>query len=39
MAKVRESIFGYTESEKTLARTPGRREVIPFGIEWALHCA
>ncbi|KAG3108208.1 hypothetical protein PI124_g12450 [Phytophthora idaei] len=31
--KFAESIFGYTESEKTLARTPGRREVIPFGIE------
>ncbi|KAG6946882.1 hypothetical protein JG687_00016479 [Phytophthora cactorum] len=28
-----ESIFGYTGSEKTLALTPGRREVIPFGIE------
>ncbi|KAG3114343.1 hypothetical protein PI124_g6828 [Phytophthora idaei] len=31
--KSAESIFGYTGSEKTLARTPGRREVIPVGIE------
>ncbi|KAG6941710.1 hypothetical protein JG687_00019488 [Phytophthora cactorum] len=28
-----ESIFGYTGSEKTMVRTPGRHEVIPFGIE------
>ncbi|KAG6954652.1 hypothetical protein JG688_00012253 [Phytophthora aleatoria] len=31
--KSAESIFGYTGCEKTLARTPGRREVIPVGIE------
>ncbi|KAG6945606.1 hypothetical protein JG688_00016477 [Phytophthora aleatoria] len=31
--KSAESIFSYTGSEMTLARTPGRREVIPFGIE------
>ncbi|KAG4225329.1 hypothetical protein PC116_g26238 [Phytophthora cactorum] len=33
LRKSTESIFGYTGSEKTLALTPGRREVIPFGIE------
>ncbi|KAG6952143.1 hypothetical protein JG687_00013199 [Phytophthora cactorum] len=31
--KSAESIFGYTGCEKTLACTPGRREVIPVGIE------
>ncbi|KAG6965307.1 hypothetical protein JG688_00007298 [Phytophthora aleatoria] len=31
--KSAESLFSYTGSEKTLARTPGRHEVIPFGID------
>ncbi|KAE9157926.1 hypothetical protein PF004_g32043, partial [Phytophthora fragariae] len=31
--KSADDIFDYKGSEKTLSRTPGRRELVPFGIE------
>ncbi|KAE9086111.1 hypothetical protein PF005_g20817 [Phytophthora fragariae] len=31
--KSTDDIFGYKGSEKTLSRIPGRRELVPFGIE------
>ncbi|GMF30824.1 unnamed protein product [Phytophthora fragariaefolia] len=31
--KSADDVFGYKGSEKTLSRTPGRRELVPFGIE------